>query len=99
MEIKALNYLQFCRDPGGYKNINFYEKLFKTRYFDNGGYEKRPIENFYAQPFKPELIEKYFSGLSGVVTMKLISETFPETLDDFIRDCQRAGIELMLKEI
>ena len=76
------------------------------------------IDNFYSQPFTPELIERYFEGFQfvgldcwDIVEYRFqfkkkrymiyigsettITNAFPHTLDDFINDCQRAGIELV----
>jgi hypothetical protein len=80
------------------------------------------VEDFYSQPFKPELITELFEGWEWngenvssnetlivdiswqsdylVITFieKDIYFFFPRTLDDFITDCQRAGIELTWRE-
>lgn len=81
-------------------------------------------DDFYAQPFKPELITKYFKGwtekgdgryVNGCWTISLRCRNMliirrskkgkemwaallPETLNDFIRDCERVGIKLEAEE-
>ena len=84
---------------------------------------EQTFEDFYAQKFTPELIEKYFEGfkrtndiyIDRIITIQNeyifcdeyyfinwikqenISQRilgFPRKLDEFITDCQRAGIKL-----
>lgn len=76
----------------------------------SSGLMERKITSFYSQPFKPEMITELFVGWERKVTKveyAMPSEKFeyytgvafipPVTLNDFISDCQRAGIELTWK--
>lgn len=82
----------------------FYEKFCQPK-----GYEI--VKDFYAQPFKPELITELFEGFTPFVNYYgyvfynhkdgsgiQLKVNNPRTLDDFINDCQRAGIILEWRE-
>ncbi|MCX6154445.1 MAG: hypothetical protein NT007_09810 [Candidatus Kapabacteria bacterium] len=104
--MKVFNYLQFA-NTASYDENNFLSNA----------------NEFYSQPFKPEMITELFEGWKEVsvkndintvfkddkdeicfwqdekyYNIRFLAVTNPETLDDFIRDCQRAGIELIWKE-
>ena len=57
-----------------------------TNFQDNGKHEINIL---------PELL---FYGIKKYLASDSFDHSYPETLNDFIRDCQRAGIELTWKE-
>jgi hypothetical protein len=55
--------------------------------------------HFLAQPFKLELIDELFEALRvGTFDCFQAYPLAPRTLDEFITDCQRAGINLEWRE-
>ncbi len=83
--MRVLNYVQLgLLEPQEQEEYRWYLE----KYFGEAGLFH--VAMFYYQNFEPELITKYFKGF--------VSETMiPRTLDEFITDCQKAGIKLIWK--
>ena len=91
----------------------FYCKRIGENYSQDGINTLNMVD-FYSQPFKPELITELFDIIGHYHIFKgrgkgyyelwndnnqhIYRFPLPRTLDDFITDCQRAGIELNLEE-
>ena len=121
--MKVLSYLELIRCIKTIPNT-IIEKFRKWRAWLRGIYgEHHTLEEFYSQPFKPELITELFEGWKVTGTTYYPKERFnvvfddpiyykifdfsegydylimlPRTLDDFIRDCERAGVELIWRQ-
>ena len=122
--MKVLSYLELNTKKGDL----FTEHLSRLKHI---GFIRSMIdlEDFYSQPFKPELITELFEGweeYTGIHDLyynnyksqevrfnknnkhlydiyqdslsRCVTFYKPRTLDDFITDCQRAGIQLIWKE-
>lgn len=96
-KIRVLSYLQLINltskeyDEYLWELQTIYEDIFDNRI------------DFYSQPFKPQLITKLFEDLSLDKRMTLADGESRfnniRTLDEFITDCQREGIELKWRKI
>ncbi len=90
------------RDVAEWYNQKFQPELIE-KYFE--GWEKhKTFVNTYNYSYQNKYLIKEASGIySMLMNYKSIEDCivlttlYPETLNDFIRDCQRAGIELTYK--
>lgn len=114
--MEVLSYLELMLE---HSKMSFSEQEVNMMDFsDDLNLGEQTIEEFYAQPFSPELIEKYFEEIEckdGFIPLPIINTykkkyalepywydgyrkplfiDFARTLDEFIIDCQRAGIKL-----
>ena len=122
--MKVLSYLEIQIRDAKSIDESSYTKMYK--YLQSIAWDKT-MRDFYAQPFKPELIDLFegwecitdnhlFSEYSSeeyafnydykkngtmkfyIHDVKVVEFPFPRTLDEFITDCQRAGIELIWRK-
>ena len=96
--MKVLNYLEYswlAYDLDRAKEYNDY-----SNYIVDLCPNCKDVIDVYSQPYKPEMLTELFKVDSNEVLkyniyfLNNISFFYPRTLDDFINDFQRAGIEL-----